>query len=1274
MVVEIGISYNPHEDLFMSGLNQTAIVLGQLFVKLGYKVILVDIKNKVDNKDWWDNIKRIPEFKLQSLYKTSGLNLFIDIDGFILPSMRKRIALNSVVFLRTFLQFSELDNSVYPEQQYRPRDFTGVKEIWCWDILNPLETLDSIQTIFPCPIRRVPFIWSPWTATKFMGEKIAKLGHIEDSPWNIYICEKNTCNNSSCIIPLVAVRELVLKNVIKSGAKYKCYNADTLKDNKFFKENIYNNIQIGKEHLDFYSDDEGAFYKMLDVDKCILFSHSRFTTLRIGLLNAIWMGIPIIHNSPILRTLHSELNKMFYIGNNIKDICQRFKEFCNDDGAIQYYATNTLQEIRESILQFCSIDNKLEDWHKFINSIILNSNTINITSSSSIGIKIISFSDMWPGFNYNSNFIIDALRNELHTSDNRTELKGVRYQDLMKNEVPDLLIFGPYSDLWKSIPDSIPKVFFSGENWLHPVHSSIKLWMTSSRSESDNHIRIPTWMTFIDWWGNNKELPSGSACNDNPIRMPLEFAMRSHPIGFKDRKNFCGFVVSNPICKFRNDTFTIINEYKKVNSGGALYNNIGGQLSLKYPGGGCGDISKYNFFEQHKFTISFENSQTSGYITEKVLHSKMAGCVPLYWGDTDTDIDFVPGSIVNLSKISNPEQILDILKRLESQPDLCSKIAETPILNEDRKDKALNIISNMCHKLLKILNINTDTTTNTNKYNDIKYTEETNKLHKITNTYIINLDTRKDRWKSLIEAEPYLENNATRISAVNGKTLKMDNMIYKLFSKNQFKWKKSVMGCSLSHFSIWSKICSDTTTSPNDLFLILEDDVRFVKGWKDMLNSAINNIPEDAELLYLGGILPPNRPALIHCQEEVNKYWSRIKPNTFFSSVPLPIFHFCTYSYLITKQCVEKLLKYLTESEQKSYIPIDHLLGSPLIGINKYVISPIISYCFQEDDPAYINSNFNDPNKNDTFDSDICNNTECFTDEELADFSHDNIIINCYAESGDYGELYERKWLEDIFGGKHIICKTFNNFNIIPPNNSWFIVQRPHLEKFNNYFKLLANKNIGFKVLHLSDEFCNDDISFYTLPNCNYVIRNYLRVDIPSSDHILTIPLGYHHATRVQNIRFKDRKLLWSFHGTNWFGRKAILDDLNEIIPNSCHIIPDWNHPSMTREIDYIRILNNTRFVPILPGNNIETFRLYEALEAGCIPIYVGNNSEYGEIYSTWLKDNLGIIDSTNWVSAKKYMNLPEEKYEILENYRTRLLDNWNKWKERIRDIISKVI
>jgi hypothetical protein len=115
------------------------------------------------------------------------------------------------------------------------------------------------------------------------------------------------------------------------------------------------------------------------------------------------------------------------------------------------------------------------------------------------------------------------------------------------------LIFGPFGNKWKSVPDTIPKVLFSAENWVLPVDKSISLTISSSTKEDDTHFRLPTWMTFIDWFSGLETLPVN--CQDNPIRLPLSLALNPHHISFKDRKKFCGFVVSNPTCEFRNETF-----------------------------------------------------------------------------------------------------------------------------------------------------------------------------------------------------------------------------------------------------------------------------------------------------------------------------------------------------------------------------------------------------------------------------------------------------------------------------------------------------------------------------------------------------------------------------------------------------------------------------------------------------------------------------------------------------------------------------------------------
>ena len=225
--MRIGITYNPSVELFYSGLNQTALTLMKLCVD--HDIYFIDIGCSDEN--WWSDYPLpdypLPEMKiaLMGLHNISGLDLLIDIDGTVLPEYRERIAQKSIVFLRNFIQFAELNNAVYPEKAYVPRDYKNVSEIWCWDILNPAETLDSVRGLFPCPIKTVPFVWSPSVAEHYSLNTADA-----DATVTIHIAEKND-DTSSPIIPLVAIRELVSITDMK-------FIVHNIKDNRFLKENI----------------------------------------------------------------------------------------------------------------------------------------------------------------------------------------------------------------------------------------------------------------------------------------------------------------------------------------------------------------------------------------------------------------------------------------------------------------------------------------------------------------------------------------------------------------------------------------------------------------------------------------------------------------------------------------------------------------------------------------------------------------------------------------------------------------------------------------------------------------------------------------------------------------------------------------------------------------------------------------------------------------------------------------------------------------------------
>ena len=1196
-MIRVGITFNPNKPLFYSGLNQTAVQIAELLQTLQYEMTLIDYTN--DDATWFTDYPQT--YQVEKLHQVSNLDLLVDVDGHVSEAARHKAAKKTVVFLRTFLQFAEMDAQLYIESPYVPRSMKGVTEIWCWDILNPLETIPSIQTLFPCPIKRVPFIWTP-TIVKHYAKPIT---YTQGTSWMVHVAEKNADNSSSSILPIVALREL-------SGCEYKIHNMEHLKENRFLKENVLANIEFEKLPVAFA--EKEPWYEW--TENSILLAHSRFIPLRIGLLNAIWLGIPLIHNSPILLNLHPTLKKMYYEGNSIQGIQRALQQLLSDPDNIWF---NEVLALRTRLEEVFSIAAKRTEWQTIIE------NTFCIMVQPQIVLDdvtplVIAFDDMWPGFNYDVNFIMDALRHEQP----ERSIKGVNYTDGLK---ANLLIFGPYSEGWKRVT-TIPKVYFSGENWQHPTDPSVSLFISSAAIEDGTHMRVPTWMHFIDWYTDSTTLPEN--LNDNPIRMPLHFAVTQHPTSFEKRERFCGFVVSNPVCQIRNEAFQHLNTYKPVSSGGAYQNNIGGQLQLKYPGGGCGDISKHHFFAEHKFTISFENSQSPGYITEKLLHAKMAGCVPLYWGDptlVGSTVDFVPNSFVNLSNMADATKIVDIMKKLETNPAMCEKIAATPLLDETKKQMALQTISAMSRRLLLLA-------TQTSVPIPQQHT-----VIAIDKTYMINLDSRPDRLESFVKVHPDI--TFTRSPAVYGKTLQMSGTIYKLCKHNTFQWKKSVIGCALSHISVWNKIVQGDATYT----LIIEDDVRFNPGWFNY----VKDIPDDAELVYLGGVLPANRQVLPHALEKVNECWSRIKPNQFFSKDPLPLFHFCAYSYLLTKRGAQKLLDYLEHSVDKLCIPVDHLIGHPVIGLTKYVANNLLTFCFQEEDQQYNNAAFNDLQTEKKFDSDIYNHTECFDVSTYENPKTDYVVL--YYLSKDAPVLYEQIWLQDIF------CRPIQyvKYKGTLQENAWCLLQRPHIQEWNT---ILSTQTMPFQILHLSDEFGTDDITCYNSPMCKKVVRNYLR-PMTENKKVTVIPLGYHHKSdTVKPIQ--DRKLVWSFHGTDWFNRGTLLKQFVEYTPHHCRLQPQWNDPGQTKQDAYLVDLGNSKFCPVLRGNHEETFRLYESLEAGTLPIAVEANE-----YTRWIDENLRLSELYDWTNPKT-MGLP-----IGEEVQKEVVKRWEQWKEKVMDIMK---
>jgi hypothetical protein len=183
----------------------------------------------------------------------------------------------------------------------------------------------------------------------------------------------------------------------------------------------------------------------------------------------------------------------------------------------------------------------------------------------------------------------------------------------------------------------------------------------------------------------------------------------------------------------------------------------------------------------------------------------------------------------------------------------------------------------------------------------------------------------------------------------------------------------------------------------------------------------------------------------------------------------------------------------------------------------------------------------------------------------------------------------------------------------------------------------------------------------------------YTRPDLPKDPKILVVPLGYHWQFRgnrdVPHLSTPDlpfRELSWSFAGTDWLERSKQMVPLNAIQPKFVKWFEDWNDPGQLKEDEYTSLLLNSKFVPCPGGQNTETYRFYEALDCGCIPLFLNTpNTE------TWLQifnNEIPFLKIDSWEQATSLMHHLLNDKGQMEQYRKTLLMSWAKYKMSLKE------
>ncbi len=251
------------------------------------------------------------------------------------------------------------------------------------------------------------------------------------------------------------------------------------------------------------------------------------------------------------------------------------------------------------------------------------------------------------------------------------------------NRIDFYSVFGPrlLYGRFPAKPDL--KIFFTGENVENfPSYRDHMIGRTDlsvgfEYIDHPKYLRFPLWILYIiqPEWGLEE------------IKAHLEknFNKRAPEV----RKGFCCLVASHDRNGIRLKMMKETEPFGKVDSGGKIYNNTPALKTLYHD-------RKTTFLNQYMLNICPENSNTPGYVTEKLFQSLECGCIPLYWGsDNRPEPEILNREAILFYDPENPVRFHQKLAAFAKDPKLYMDWCETPKLNP----LAANLINDYMNQL-----------------------------------------------------------------------------------------------------------------------------------------------------------------------------------------------------------------------------------------------------------------------------------------------------------------------------------------------------------------------------------------------------------------------------------------------------------------------------------------------------------------------------------------------------------------------------------------------
>lgn len=282
--------------LFGNGLSQNIKFYYDLLVLMGHKPYLLVDKKEADNNLCFKNKTYRSYTFNEVLSQPVRTDIAFEIGVTINQDQRQRLREcfgTKVIAVRYgHSMFMDMEQICYKETMSPGLYVSKPDRVWASPHFQ--HAFPYLEAIYDAPVHVCPYLWEP----DFVEGRFCQDDYRQKP--DIYVMEPNISLLKNALIPL-AIIEQIYRTSPDAFGKAMILNSLHVHQQKFFLENIVRNMSsLHSEANKVYFTGRYRFDEALQ-KRNILLGHQHGCELNYLYLEALWKGVPLVHNSPAFK-------------------------------------------------------------------------------------------------------------------------------------------------------------------------------------------------------------------------------------------------------------------------------------------------------------------------------------------------------------------------------------------------------------------------------------------------------------------------------------------------------------------------------------------------------------------------------------------------------------------------------------------------------------------------------------------------------------------------------------------------------------------------------------------------------------------------------------------------------------------------------------------------------------------------------------------------------------------------------------------------------------